>query len=129
MGSNKIPRIGFVSLGCPKAGSDTEKIMSRVKTQGYEISANYDDSDVVVVNTCGFIDSAVVESLNTIEEALRENGYVIVTGCLGEKKHVIEKRFKNLIAITGSESDKDVVKAINKVAPKPHDEYTDLIPK
>lgn len=129
MGSNKIPRIGFVSLGCPKAGSDTEKIMSRVKTQGYEISANYDDSDVVVVNTCGFIDSAVEESLNTIEEALRENGNVIVTGCLGEKKHVIEKRFKNLIAITGSESDKDVVKAINEVAPKPHDEYTDLIPK
>ncbi|AKO64515.1 ribosomal protein S12 methylthiotransferase [Methylophilales bacterium MBRSG12] len=129
MSSVKIPKIGFISLGCPKAGSDTEKIMTRVKTQGYEISSSYDKSDVVVVNTCGFIDSAIEESLNTIDEALKSNGNVIVTGCLGEKKNIIEERFKNLIAITGSEADKEVVDIINKVAPKPHDSFIDLIPK
>ena len=125
----KTPKIGFISLGCPKAGSDTEKIMSRVRTQGYDITNSYNDSDVVVVNTCGFIDSAIDESLNTIEEALKQNGNVIVTGCLGEKREIIESRFKNLIAITGSESDKEVVAAINRVAPKPHDDFLDLIPK
>ena len=129
MSSVKIPKIGFISLGCPKAGSDTEKIMTRVKTQGYEISSSYDKSDVVVVNTCGFIDSAIEESLNTIDEALKSNGNVIVTGCLGEKRGIIEERFKNLIAITGSEADKEVVDIINKVAPKPHDSFIDLIPK
>jgi len=129
MSSVKIPKIGFISLGCPKAGSDTEKIMTRVKTQGYEISSSYDKSDVVVVNTCGFIDSAIEESLNTIDEALKSNGNVIVTGCLGEKRSIIEERFKNLIAITGSEADKEVVDIINKVAPKPHDSFIDLIPK
>ena len=86
MASVKIPKIGFISLGCPKAGSDTEKIMTRARSQGYDISDSYTDSDVVVVNTCGFIDSAVEESLNTIEEAIKNNGNVIVTGCLGEKK-------------------------------------------
>lgn len=125
----KTPKIGFISLGCPKAGSDTEKIMSRVRTQGYDITNSYNDSDVVVVNTCGFIDSAIDESLNTIDEALKHNGNVIVTGCLGEKREIIESRFKNLIAITGSESDKEVVAAINRVAPKPHDDFLDLIPK
>ena len=129
MSSVKIPKIGFISLGCPKAVSDTEKIMTRVKTQGYEISSSYDKSDVVVVNTCGFIDSAIEESLNTIDEALKSNGNVIVTGCLGEKRSIIEERFKNLIAITGSEADKEVVDIINKVAPKPHDSFIDLIPK
>jgi len=129
MTSIKIPKIGFISLGCPKAGSDTEKIMTRVKTQGYEISSSYDKSDVVVVNTCGFIDSAIEESLNTIGEALKSNGNVIVTGCLGEKREIIEERFKDLIAITGSESDKEVVDIINQVAPKPHDSFIDLIPK
>ena len=129
MASVKTPKIGFISLGCPKAGSDTEKIMTRVKTQGYEISSSYDKSDVVVVNTCGFIDSAIEESLNTIDEALKSNGNVIVTGCLGEKRGIIEERFKNLIAITGSEADKEVVDIINRVAPKPHDSFIDLIPK
>ena len=129
MSSVKIPKIGFISLGCPKAGSDTEKIMTRVKTQGYEISSSYDKSDVVVVNTCGFIYSAIEESLNTIDEALKSNGNVIVTGCLGEKRNIIEERFQNLIAITGSEADKEVVDIINKVAPKPHDSFIDLIPK
>ena len=129
MASVKTPKIGFISLGCPKAGSDTEKIMTRVKTQGYEISSSFDKSDVVVVNTCGFIDSAIEESLNTIDEALKSNGNVIVTGCLGEKRGIIEERFKNLIAITGSEADKEVVDIINRVAPKPHDSFIDLIPK
>jgi ribosomal protein S12 methylthiotransferase len=129
MASVKIPKIGFISLGCPKAGSDTEKIMTRARTQGYDISDSYRDSDVVVVNTCGFIDSAVEESLNTIEEAIKNNGNVIVTGCLGEKKEIIKARFDNLIAITGSESDQEVMQAINRVAPKPHDAFIDLIPK
>ena len=106
----KIPKIGFISLGCPKAGSDTEKIMTRARSQGYDISDSYTDSDVVVVNTCGFIDSAVEESLNTIEEAIKNNGNVIVTGCLGEKKEIIKARFDNLIAITGSESDQENTK-------------------
>src|SRR5210317_1888255 len=129
MESVKIPKIGFISLGCPKAGSDTEKIMTRARSQGYDISDCYTDSDVVVVNTCGFIDSAVEESLNTIEEAIKNNGNVIVTGCLGEKKEIIKARFDNLIAITGSESDQEVMQAINRVAPKPHDAFIDLIPK
>ena len=92
MASEKIPKIGFISLGCPKAGSDTEKIMTRARSQGYDISDSYTDSDVVVVNTCGFIDSAVEESLNTIEEAIKNNGNVIVTGCLGEKKEIIKAK-------------------------------------
>ena len=129
MTSVKIPKIGFISLGCPKAGSDTEKIMTRVRAQGYEISSSYDNSDVVVVNTCGFIDTAIEESLNTIDDALKSNGNVIVTGCLGEKKNIIEARFKDLVAITGSEADKEVVDIINRVAPKPHDSFIDLIPK
>ena len=129
MSSVKIPKIGFISLGCPKAGSDTEKIMTRARSQGYDISDSYTDSDVVVVNTCGFIDSAVEESLNTIEEAIKNNENVIVTGCLGEKKDIIKARFDNLIAITGSESDQEVMQVINRVAPKPHDAFIDLIPK
>lgn len=90
----KTPKIGFISLGCPKAGSDTEKIMSRVRTQGYDITNSYNDSDVVVVNTCGFIDSAIDESLNTIDEALKQNGNVIVTGCLGEKERSLSLALK-----------------------------------
>ena len=122
------PKIGFVSLGCPKAGSDTEKVLSQVRSEGYDISDNYKDAGLVIVNTCGFIDSAIDESLDAIDEALKENGNVIVMGCLGEKKHIIEARFNNLIAITGSEAFSEVMDAVHQHIPKPHDPYIDLIP-
>lgn len=122
------PRIGFISLGCPKAGSDTEKLLSKIKAEGYEIANNYKDSELVIVNTCGFIDSAVEESLDAISEALDENGKVIVTGCLGERKEVIEARFDNLLAITGSEAYKEVMEAVHLHLPKPNNPHIDLIP-
>lgn len=122
------PKIGFISLGCPKAGSDTEKMLSQIKAEGYEIASNYKDSELVIVNTCGFIDSAVEESLDAISEALEENGKVIVTGCLGERKEVIEKRFNNLLAITGSEAYKEVMEAVHLHVPKPINPHIDLIP-
>ena len=122
------PKIGFVSLGCPKAGSDSEKMLSKIKAEGYEIAQNYHDSELVIVNTCGFIDSAVEESLDAITEAIDKNGKVIVTGCLGERREVIEKRFDNLLAITGSEAYKEVMDAVHTHAPKPIDPHIDLIP-
>ena len=122
------PKIGFVSLGCPKAGSDSEKMLSKIKAEGYEIAQNYHDSELVIVNTCGFIDSAVEESLDAISEAIDKNGKVIVTGCLGERREVIEKRFDNLLAITGSEAYKEVMDAVHTHAPKPIDPHIDLIP-
>lgn len=122
------PKIGFVSLGCPKAGSDSEKMLSKIKAEGYEIAQNYHDSELVIVNTCGFIDSAVEESLDAISEAIDNNGKVIVTGCLGERREVIEKRFDNLLAITGSEAYKEVMDAVHTHAPKPIDPHIDLIP-
>ena len=122
------PKIGFVSLGCPKAASDSEKMLSKIKAEGYEIAQNYHDSELVIVNTCGFIDSAVEESLDAISEAIDKNGKVIVTGCLGERREVIEKRFDNLLAITGSEAYKEVMDAVHMHAPKPIDPHIDLIP-
>ena len=122
------PKIGFVSLGCPKAGSDSEKMLSKIKAEGYEIAQNYHDSELVIVNTCGFIDSAVEESLDAISEAIDKNGKVIVTGCLGERREVIEKRFDNLLAITGSEAYKEVMDAVHMHAPKPINPHIDLIP-
>ena len=122
------PKIGFVSLGCPKAGSDSEKMLSKIKAEGYEIAQNYHDSELVIVNTCGFIDSAVEESLDAISEAIDKNGKVIVTGCLGERREVIEKRFDNLLAITGSEAYKEGMDAVHMHAPKPIDPHIDLIP-
>jgi ribosomal protein S12 methylthiotransferase len=122
------PKIGFISLGCPKAGSDSEKMLSKIKAEGYEIGQSYHDSELVIVNTCGFIDSAIEESLDAISEAIDKNGKVIVTGCLGEKREVIEKRFDNLLAITGSEAYKEVMDAVHTHVPKPLDPHIDLIP-
>lgn len=122
------PKIGFISLGCPKAGSDSEKMLSKIKAEGYEIGQSYHDSELVIVNTCGFIDSAIEESLDAISEAIDKNGKVIVTGCLGEKREVIEKRFDNLLAITGSEAYKEVMDAVHTHVPKPVDPHIDLIP-
>src|SRR5207244_3125733 len=99
----KPPRIGFVSLGCPKALVDSERILTQLRAEGYETSKSYDQADVVLVNTCGFIDSAVEESLEAIGEAMAENGKVIVTGCLGKgpRSHVIREKFPGVLSITG----------------------------
>ena len=99
--NQSAPRVGFVSLGCPKALVDSERILTQLRAEGYEISGNYDDADLVVVNTCGFIDSAVEESLDAIGEALNENGQVIVTGCLGADSDKVLKAYPNVLAVSG----------------------------
>jgi ribosomal protein S12 methylthiotransferase len=125
---NKIPRVGFVSLGCPKATVDSERILTRLRTEGYLISPNYEDSDLVVVNTCGFIDSAIAESLDAIGEALTENGKVIVTGCLGAKGDVVKQAHPNVLSVTGPQATDEVMEAIHAYLPKLHDPYVDLVP-
>ena len=113
-----LPRkVGFVSLGCPKALVDSERILTQLRMDGYEIVPTYDDADVVVVNTCGFIDSAVEESLDSIGEALDANGKVIVTGCLGVKDEEIKEAFPKVLAVTGPQAYEEVVGAVS---------YTDL---
>ncbi|BBJ22413.1 30S ribosomal protein S12 methylthiotransferase RimO [Candidatus Nitrotoga sp. AM1P] len=125
---NTAPRVGFVSLGCPKATVDSEHILTRLRTEGYIISPNYVDSDLVVVNTCGFIDSAVAESLEAIGEALAENGKVIVTGCLGAKGNVVKETHPKVLAVTGPHATDAVMEAIHAHLPKLHDPYSDLVP-
>lgn len=122
------PRVGFVSLGCPKALVDSEQILTRLRAEGYEISPSYGDADLVVVNTCGFIDSAVDESLDAIGEALNENGKVIVTGCLGAKGSVVMDAHPQVLAVTGPHATNEVMSAIHQHLPKPHDPFTDLVP-
>ncbi|BBL35864.1 ribosomal protein S12 methylthiotransferase [Nitrosomonas stercoris] len=123
-----IPRIGFISLGCPKATVDSERILTCLRAEGYLIAPNYAEADLVVVNTCGFIDSAVTESLETIGEALTENGKVIVTGCLGTKKDIIRQAHPSVLAVTGPQATEEVMAAIHQHLPKPHDPYLDLVP-
>jgi ribosomal protein S12 methylthiotransferase len=123
-----IPKVGFVSLGCPKAGSDAERILTQLRAEGYEISGSYEQSDLVVVNTCGFIDSAVQESLDAIGEALNKNGKVIVTGCLGAKKDVVQNAHPSVLAVTGPHALEEVMTHVHANLPKPHDPYTDLVP-
>ncbi len=123
-----IAKVGFVSLGCPKATVDSEHILTRLRAEGYLISSSYQDSDLVVVNTCGFIDSAVHESLDAIGEALAENGRVIVTGCLGAKGDVVRQAHPRVLAVTGPHATDDVMEAVHRHLPKPHDPYTDLVP-
>ena len=122
------PKIGFVSLGCPKALVDSERILTQMRAEGYVISATYQDADVVVVNTCGFIDSAVAESLDAIGEALSENGSVIVTGCLGKKADVIRSVHPKVLAITGPHATDEVMRAVHEHLPQPHDPLVDLVP-
>ena len=124
----KIKSVGFVSLGCPKATVDSEHILTRLRAEGYLISATYQDADLVVVNTCGFIDSAVEESLDAIGEALAENGKVIVTGCLGAKGDVVKQAHPRVLAVTGPHATDEVMEAVHQHLPKPHDPYTDLVP-
>lgn len=128
MSSNNTPKVGFVSLGCPKAGSDAERILTQLRAEGYEISGTYEDADLVVVNTCGFIDSAVEESLDAIGEAINKNGKVIVTGCLGAKSGVVQTAHPSVLAVTGPHALEEVMTAVHANLPKPHDPYVDLVP-
>jgi ribosomal protein S12 methylthiotransferase len=124
----RIPRVGFVSLGCPKAASDAEQILTRLRAEGYEISGAYDGADLVVVNTCGFIDAAVEESLDAIGEALAENGKVIVTGCLGAKGSIVQDTHPSVLAVTGPHALQEVMDAVHAHLPPQHDPFVDLVP-
>jgi ribosomal protein S12 methylthiotransferase len=127
------PKIGFVSLGCPKALTDSELILTQLSAEGYTTSKTYDGADLVIVNTCGFIDAAVQESLDTIGEALAANGRVIVTGCLGAKaaadgSKLVSQVHPKVLAVTGPHATQEVMDAVHAHVPKPHDPYTDLVP-
>ena len=125
---NHDPKIGFVSLGCPKALVDSEQILTRLRAEGYGVAPTYQEADLVVVNTCGFIDAAVNESLDAIGEALAENGKVIVTGCLGAKDNVVRDIHPSVLAVTGPHALEQVMTAIHQHLPKPHDPFIDLVP-
>jgi len=122
------PRVGFVSLGCPKALVDSERILTQLRAEGYATSPTYEGADLVIVNTCGFIDAAVEESLGAIGEALAENGKVIVTGCLGARDGVVKSAHPGVLAVTGPHDVAAVMKAVHAHVPKPHDPYVDLVP-
>ena len=126
--SNRIPQIGFVSLGCPKASVDSERILTRLRAEGYGIAPRYDGADLVIVNTCGFIDAAVEESLDAIGEALAENGRVVVTGCLGAREELIRGTHPRVLAVTGPQQIDAVMAAVHAELPAPHDPYTSLVP-
>ncbi len=125
---DKQHTIGFVSLGCPKATVDSEQILTRLRAEDYAISPDYDGADLVVVNTCGFIDAAVQESLDAIGEAINENGKVIVTGCLGAKGDIVKQAHPNVLAVTGPHATNDVMQAIHQHLPPAHDPFVDLVP-
>jgi ribosomal protein S12 methylthiotransferase len=122
------PKVGFVSLGCPKALVDSERILTQLRAEGYLVAPAYKDADLVVVNTCGFIDAAVEESLEAIGEALAENGKVIVTGCLGAKGDIVRQTHPRVLAVTGPHATDDVMAAVHQHLPKPHDPFGDLVP-
>jgi len=122
------PTVGFVSLGCPKALVDSERILTQLRAEGYAISPNYDGADLVVVNTCGFIDAAVEESLDAIGEALAENGKVIVTGCLGARGETVRSAHPSVLAVTGPHATDEVMDAVHHHLPQPHDPFTSLVP-
>lgn len=124
----KDPTVGFVSLGCPKASADAELILTRLRAEGYQISGSYDGADLVVVNTCGFIDEAVEESLDAIGEALAENGKVIVTGCLGAKADVVRAAHPQVLAVTGPHATQEVMEAVHAQLPPMHEPFIDLVP-
>jgi len=127
------PKIGFVSLGCPKALTDSELILTQLRAEGYDTSKTFAGADLVIVNTCGFIDDAVKESLDTIGEALAENGKVIVTGCLGAKAaedggNLVRQMHPSVLAVTGPHATQEVMDAVHTLVPKPHDPFIDLVP-
>ena len=122
------PKVGFVSLGCPKALVDSERILTQLRVEGYDIVPTYDAADVVVVNTCGFIDSAVAESLDAIGEAMNENGKVIVTGCLGKRPEQIREQYPDVLSISGPQDYQSVMEALHAALPPKHDPFVDLVP-
>lgn len=126
--SSSNGRVGFVSLGCPKATVDSEHILTQLRAEGYDIAPSYEDADLVVVNTCGFIDAAVEESLDAIAEALAENGKVIVTGCLGAKGDIVRQTHPDVLAVTGPHATTEVMRAIHQHLPASHDPFIDLVP-
>jgi ribosomal protein S12 methylthiotransferase len=130
MSTSSTPKVGFVSLGCPKATVDSERILTQLRMEGYQIVPSYEDADVVVVNTCGFIDSAKAESLDAIGEALAENGKVIVTGCMGVSEDSIRNVHPSVLAVTGPQQYEQVVNAVHEVVPPSteHDPFVDLVP-
>ena len=130
---SKAPKVGFASLGCPKALTDSELILTQLSAEGYQTSKTFDGADLVIVNTCGFIDDAVKESLDTIAEALAENGRVIVTGCLGARAgedggNLVTQIHPSVLAVTGPHATHEVMEAVHKHLPKPHDPFLDLVP-
>ena len=131
--SKPAPRVGFVSLGCPKALTDSELILTQLSAEGYQTSKTFEGADLVIVNTCGFIDDAVKESLDTIGEALAANGKVIVTGCLGAKAgedggNMVRQMHPSVLAVTGPHATQEVMDAVHLNLPKPHDPFVDLVP-
>ncbi len=131
---SKAPTVGFVSLGCPKALTDSELILTQLRAEGYETSKTFAGADLVIVNTCGFIDDAVKESLDTIGEALAANGKVIVTGCLGAKAgaeggNLVQQVHPKVLAVTGPHATQEVMDAVHLHVPKPHDPFVDLVPE
>ncbi|HEY5682642.1 MAG TPA: 30S ribosomal protein S12 methylthiotransferase RimO [Sulfuricaulis sp.] len=127
-GPVSVPRVGFVSLGCPKALVDSERILTQLRAEGYAVAPNYTGADLVVVNTCGFIDDAIEESLDAIGEALAENGRVIVTGCLGAKGDIVKQTHPQVLAVTGPHALEEVMRSVHAHLPKPHVPYNDLVP-
>ncbi len=125
---NQPPRISFVSLGCPKALVDSERIITRLRAEGYELARHHAGADLAIVNTCGFLESAQAESLAAIGAAMAENGKVIVTGCMGAEPEKITAAFPNVLAVTGPHQYESVLAAVHRAAPPQHDPYTDLIP-
>jgi ribosomal protein S12 methylthiotransferase len=126
--SDSAPRVGFVSLGCPKALVDSERILTQLRSEGYDVVGTYASADLVVVNTCGFIDDAVHESLDAIGEALARNGRVIVTGCLGARPEKITERHPSVLKVTGPHAYEEVVSAVHEHLPPQHDPFVDLVP-
>src|SRR5918995_7168496 len=126
--SRRAPKVGFVSLGCPKALVDSERILTQLRAEGHAVSPTYAAADIVVVNTCGFIDAAVDESLDAIGEALEQNGKVIVTGCLGARPERILERHPKVLKVTGPHAYEDVLGAVHEHLPPKHDPFLDLVP-
>ncbi|WP_373510895.1 30S ribosomal protein S12 methylthiotransferase RimO [Thiocapsa sp.] len=128
MSMTQTPKIGFISLGCPKATVDSERILTQLRAEGYGIPPSYEDADLVIVNTCGFIDDAVEESLDAIGEALHANGRVIVTGCLGARAEIVRKAHPEVLAVTGPHALDEVMAAVHAQLPAPHDPFVSLVP-
>ena len=126
--TENVPTIGFISLGCPKALVDSEQILTRLRAEGYGLSSDYHGADLVVVNTCGFIDAAKAESLETIGEALNQNGKVIVTGCMGANASDITSEFPDVLAVSGPHAYEEVMQAVHEHLPAQHDPHMDLLP-